>query len=173
MFSETLPERLSAVRFVDAGERLAGALEPAHYKRLAEIATLLPGGTAELQGSQDPFGPRVVRGTLQCEVRLTCQRCLQPVDVALSGDILWGLVRDEKAAGQLDRKLDPIVLDDGELWLRQAIEDELLLLVPIMPTHDMCDTGWTSDPEPDLAPARVSPFGVLSALKTEQGPKGE
>ena len=46
MFSEPIPERVSAVRFVDEGERLAGALDPAHYKRLAEIATLLPGGTA-------------------------------------------------------------------------------------------------------------------------------
>ncbi|NBS12464.1 MAG: hypothetical protein EBS77_07345 [Gammaproteobacteria bacterium] len=173
MFSETLPERLNAVRFVDAGDRLAGALEPAHYKRFAEIATLMPGGTVELQGARDAFGPRVITGSLRCEAELTCQRCLQPVVVPLVGTLRWGLVRDENAAAQLDREYDPVVLDDGDVWVRQVIEDELLLLVPIMPMHDMCDIGWTSDPEPDVAPERESPFGVLRALKTEQGPKGE
>lgn len=173
MFYETLPERLNAIRFVDAGEPLAGPLDPEHYKRLAEIATLLPGGQVELVGGRDPFGPPHLRGSVRCQVSLTCQRCLQAVEELLEGPIQWGLVRSEKAAESLDREWDPIVLEEGELWLRHAIEDELLLLVPIMPMHEACDTGWTSDPEPEVEPERVSPFGVLSALKTEQGPKGE
>ena len=169
MFSDTLPEHLNANRFIDAGETLSGILQPEHYKRLAEMATLLPGGTASVTGSRVPYGPRRVVGTLGCDVEMVCQRCLEPVRLRLDGSIAWGLVFSETEMQSLDKALDPILIEDGELLLRQAIEDELVLLLPIMPMHEACDSGWTPDPEPGDAPERESPFAVLTQLKNEQG----
>ena len=67
MFSEPIPERVSAVRFVDAGERLAGALDPAHYKRLAEIATSCPEGLLSYKAVGIHLDPRSC--AVPCSVR--------------------------------------------------------------------------------------------------------
>jgi uncharacterized protein len=100
---------------------------------------------------------------------MTCQRCLQPVTVTLKGSIHWGLVFSEGEMQGLDQELDPILIEEGQLFLRQAIEDEMVLLLPIMPMHDSCDSGWTPDPEPGDVSESKSPFAVLAALKNEQG----
>ena len=166
MFSDTLPEHLNANRFIEARETLSGTLQPEQYKRLAEMATLKSGGTVTLTGSRDPYGPRKVLGKIACEVEMTCQRCMRPVSLSLAGEIAWGLVFSDAEMQNLDKMLDPVVIEEGELLLRQAIEDELVLLLPIMPMHDACDSGWTPDPEPGDAPERESPFAVLTQLKT-------
>ena len=169
MFSDTLPEHLNANRFIDATDEISGPLEPQHYKRFSEMATLLPGGRATIRGSREQYGPRVVSGELQYEASMTCQRCLQPVTVALEGSIYWGLVFSESEMQSLDQELDPILIEEGQLFLRQAIEDEMVLLLPIMPMHESCDIGWTPDPEPGDVSEQESPFTVLAALKNEQG----
>ena len=69
----------------------------------------------------------------------------------------------------LDEELDPILIEEGQLFLRQAIEDEMVLLLPIMPLHESCDIGWTPDPKPGDVSEKESPFKVLAALKNEQG----
>ena len=169
MFSDTLPEHVSANRFIDATGDISGSLEPQHYKRFAEMAILLPGGQVTVRGSREPYGPRVVSGELQCEATMTCQRCLQPVTVTLKGSIRWGLVFSEREMLGLDQELDPILIEEGQLFLRQAIEDEMVLLLPIMPMHDSCDNGWTPDPKPGDVSENKSPFAVLAALKNEKG----
>ena len=169
MFSNTVPEHLNANRFIDATEEITGLLEPQHYKRFAEMATLLPGGQATVRGSREPYGPRVVSGGLQCEANMMCQRCLQPVTVTLRGSIRWGLVFSEREMQSLDRELDPVLVEEGQLFLRQAIEDEMVLLLPIMPMHDSCDNEWIPDPEPGDVLEKKSPFAVLATLKNEQG----
>ena len=169
MFSDTVPEHLNANRFIDATEEISGPLESQHYKRFAEMATLLPGGWATVRGFKEPYGPRVVSGELQCEAGMICQRCLQPVTVTLKGSSRWGLVFSEREMQSLDRELDPVLVEEGQLFLRQAIEDEMVLLLPIMPMHDSCDNEWIPDPEPGDVLEKKSPFAVLATLKNEQG----
>ena len=132
------------------------------------MATLLPGGTISIRGSRVQFGPREVRGGLLCGAEMTCQRCMQPVTVSLRGAIRWGLVSSEAEMQSLDRDLDPIMLDEGQILVRQAVEDELVLLLPIMPMHEACDSGWIPDPISGDALQKESPFAVLGALKNKQ-----
>lgn len=167
MFSVILPEHLNANRFIEAKEEISGPLDPQHYKRLLAFATLLPGGRVTVRGSRVPFGPREVSGNLDCEVKMICQRCMQPVTLLVTGAIRWGIVSSETEMQSLDRELDPVLLDEGQLLLRQAIEDELVLLLPIMPMHETCDSGWIPDTKSGDTLAKESPFAVLATLKNE------
>jgi Predicted metal-binding, possibly nucleic acid-binding protein len=171
MFSDTLPELLNANRFIDAQEAATAVLEPKHYQRLSQVATLLPGGQITLTGRRDPFGPRVVEGRVKCSVEMICQRCLETVTYELEGMIGWGLVFSELEMQSLDKQFDPILVVEGQLQLREAVEDELMLLLPMMPMHQACDSGWKPQAEDaDASSAeRESPFSVLSQLKNEQG----
>ena len=169
MISDTLPEHLSANRFIDAKEEISGPLDPQHYKRFAEMATLASGAKVSLRGYSEPYGPKLVVGELQAEAQMTCRRCLKPVTVVLESSLRWGLVFSESEMQDLEKDLDPILVEEGQIPLRQAIEDELVLLLPIMPTHESCNSEWISDTESVDISENKSPFAVLAGLKNEQG----
>tara|TARA_Y200000002_G_scaffold378582_1_gene386224 strand:+ start:988 stop:1500 length:513 start_codon:yes stop_codon:yes gene_type:complete len=169
MISDTLPEHLSANRFIDAKEEISGPLDPQHYKRFAEIATLASGANVTLRGYSEPYGSKVIVGELQAAAQMTCRRCLKPVTVVLESSLRWGLVFSESEMQDLEKDLDPILVEEGQIPLRQAIEDELVLLLPIMPTHESCNSEWISDTESVDISENKSPFAVLAALKNEQG----
>ena len=168
MFSDVLPELLNANRFIDAQEAGSAVLEARHFARFAEAATLQAGGQITLTGRRDPYGPRVIEGHLTCDATVTCQRCLQPMVVELSGEICWGLVFAESEMESLDKAYDPILVMEGQIRLREAVEDELMLLLPMMPMHSACDSGWKPD-ETVSQTERESPFAVLSKLKNDKG----
>ena len=110
-----VPEHLNANRFIDATEEISGPLESQHYKRFAEMATLLPGGWATVRGFKEPYGPRVVSGELQCEAGYDLSALSQPVTVTLKGSIRWGLVflRGKCRAWT---KVDPVLVEEGQLF---------------------------------------------------------
>jgi uncharacterized protein len=59
------------------------------------------------------------------------------------------------------------------LDLRELVEDELLLALPLVPRHDTCPVplNLTVDPVETDAPAeRKNPFAALQALKTRRSP---
>ena len=100
-------------------------------------------------------------------VRLECQRCLAPVEVALEIDRPFRFVADEAQAAALDAEMEEDVLVTSRaLDLREWIEDELLLALPIVPRHEACPQALTvgapAEPEPDETP---HPFAALAALK--------
>ena len=106
---------------------------------------------------------------LQASARLAlqCQRCLQPVEASLKVDRRIRFVRGEEEAATLDADIDDDVLAlTRSLDLRDLIEDELLLALPLVPRHEQC-------PAPLQAPVaelpeeeeRPHPFAVLAELK--------
>ncbi|MGE0673634.1 MAG: DUF177 domain-containing protein, partial [Methylibium sp.] len=104
-------------------------------------------------------------------VRLQCQRCLAPVEVALDCDRWFQFVATEDAAAALDADSEDDVLElTRALDLRELVEDEFLLSLPVVPRHDRCPEplvvpGDVLAAEP-VAPAKENPFAVLQALKT-------
>ena len=79
------------------------------------MATLSSGAKVSLRGYREPYGPKLVVGELQAEAQMTCRRCLKPVTVALEGSIRWGLVFSESEMQGLDKDLDPILVEEGQL----------------------------------------------------------
>ena len=119
----------------------------------------------------------VARATLGCE----CQRCLQPVAVAIGVDRWFLFVADEKTAAALDAELDPdsdldVLALPRHLDLHALLEDELLLALPLVPRHDACPHPLPL-PADDVsldAPedASAHPFAGLAALKRRNGSPG-
>jgi uncharacterized protein len=104
----------------------------------------------------------------QASLRLECQRCLQPVQTDLDLDRSFHFVSGEDAAAQLDADSEDDVLAlTRALDLRELVEDELLLALPLVPRHPVC-------PAPLIAPGDaqdaevadpVNPFAALAVLK--------
>lgn len=105
----------------------------------------------------------------ETRVALTCQRCLQAVEVALAVDCSYRFVADEAAASEADIDAEEDLLPTTRsLDLNGLIEDELLMALPLVPRHE------GGCPQPLVAPAptdepaletRKNPFEALAVLK--------
>lgn len=104
----------------------------------------------------------------QADVLRPCQRCLEPMRIALKVDHRLRFVHGEAEAARLDAESDEDVLAlEPALDLLALIEDELLLELPLVPRHDRCvDLASIGSAAPSGEEDKPSsPFQVLEALK--------
>lgn len=107
---------------------------------------------------------------------LTCQRCLKPVRVPMDLSTWFRFARDEATAAEIDADSEEDVLAlTRHLDLRELIEDELLLTLPLVPRHDECPeplpmSHGDAEVSAGEAEERPNPFAALAALK-ESGRK--
>jgi uncharacterized protein len=100
-------------------------------------------------GGHDARGRLRLRCTVKGNVKMLCQRCLKPVDVAVDSDRLLYLAASEADAERLETALadeDIEVIVTGQtLDLAGVVEDEVLLSLPIVPMHADCSVATTVD----------------------------
>ncbi len=116
---------------------------------------------------------RLITGSLQAEVNVFCQRCLQPLAIRLADDIKLALVRDEEAARRLAAELDPWICEDHRLDLAELAEEQLILCMPLVSYHGAGEclerknfvVGASVQQEASAEEARENPFAVLKSLK--------
>lgn len=173
------PLRLDVAAFADEGAQLSGRWPGASLTRLAESQSppqdvALPEVVWSAQGER-----RAVTGgeaelwlalQVQAPVWLTCQRCLQPYELPLALDRRLRFVRGEAQAEALDAETEDDVLAlSRSLDLRELVEDELLLALPIVPRHEVCPQplpmAVEADPLPEGEVERPNPFAALQGLK--------
>jgi uncharacterized protein len=101
-------------------------------------------------------------------VALQCQRCLEPVAVPLAVQRRFRFVQGEDAATQIDAASeDDVLAVTRALDLRELVEDELLLAMPLVPLHDVCPEPLPAARDDETPTQRTSPFAVLASLKRE------
>jgi uncharacterized protein len=168
------PRDLNLLRFAAAAGVLEGRTPAAELQRLAVDAP--PAGAGEVRwaarGERRGGAGREPETWLHLQahalVRLTCQRCLQPMEQALHAERSLRFVADEAEAERLDELSEDDVLalpPRGRLDLQPLIEDELILALPIVPRHEDCPEPLPLpvDDLPEEAPE--NPFQALAALK--------
>ena len=163
--------------------RVSGRWPLAGMERLAAGLVEVADSGAELvweaQGLQRTRSGAVPENCLhlqaRAQVKLQCQRCLQALEMDLAVDRHFLFVASEEEAARLDEHSEEDVLVlQPRLDLRELIEDELILAVPLVPRHE----GDCPDPLPmslgDLpeeAP-QPNPFAALAALRTRRDDSG-
>ncbi len=100
----------------------------------------------------------------------TCQRCLGPVDVPVAFQREFRFVATEELAEAQDEvsEEDVLVLS-RDFNLRELVEDELLMALPVVPKHDVCPAPvklQVADPDfvEDTA-EKPNSFAILEKLK--------
>lgn len=169
------PRRLDVAAFARTGAELAGTWPLAEMPRLLQDTLPPPDGAATVawavRGSSKPVagGEPELRLHLHAgtTLRMCCQRCLQPVTVVLDVRPSLRFVRGESQAEALDEAGDEDVLAlTAALDLRQLVEDELILALPLVPRHETCAEPLPMSAGDDAATAEApSPaFATLASL---------
>lgn len=176
------PERLDVRAFAQAGAQLSADEALAQFERLR--AEVPPGAdaagwlvkwsaTGELRPGARGADPSVwLHLQAQAELPLACQRCLSPVPVRLDVDRWFRFVADEATAAAQDEDSEEDVLAlEPRPSLRELIEDELLMELPLVPMHGVCPqpvvmaAGEVAAVAESAEPPRKNPFAELARLK--------
>lgn len=179
------PRRLDVQAFVLAQGQLQGEWPLAEMGRLQQDAlplTMTSPAQSVVWSAQGErravsVGEAELRLRLQARTALSlvCQRCLQPMTVRLDVRPLIRFVHGADLAQQLDEQGEEDVLDSSvALDLRELVEDELILALPLVPRHDVCPQPLAQadlGADADGTDSKAHPFAVLASLHRE-GSKG-
>lgn len=141
---------------------------------LAEFPRLSPqlaNTSGEVRGSvhfSRELGLPVAEVEVTGRLELTCQRCFGPMSVPIEQQERVAMVAGAAEADRAPPGRETILAPDHRISLRDLVEEELLLSIPIVPLHEPeeCEAASAQVSERDEAPAEEvqRPFEQLGEL---------
>ncbi len=171
MTEKIIPEHVDPLRYAEQGLGLDGLVHISDMQRLQSVSKTADAPVkVKLQFGIDEQGLLFLKGSLQTKLTLQCQRCMEPYIYEIMSDFALGIVETLDEANALPEHYEPAMAEEGKLALRDLIEDEIILNLPIIPRHrvedckvnlPLADAGWEQA-------KRENPFHVLKTLKQKQ-----
>lgn len=166
-----LPNKVDPARCAQNRLHYEGVYAASLMPRLAESTQGIHGDIdVSLNFGTDAQGLRVMQGKACIQVSLQCQRCNELFDTAVESEFTYTPLRANAEVPELPEDYDTVDVDEaGEIDLVELVEDELILSLPQIPTHEneecsqgKYDLSYGTLPE---AEERPNPFAALEALK--------
>ena len=164
--AKKLPKKINFFNFAKKEVKLNGDFKVSELSRLSEIASN-ENDKVEVDLSFRLENERIpcVEGIIKSILVLDCQRCLDSLQVDLKVPFNIAFARNEFQADSLDDKFEIYLIgDDEELETKDLITDEILLSIPMAPSHDY-DCGLKTDKGNIVEEVREHPFDVLKNIK--------
>lgn len=176
--SNALPEAVDAWRMVSGRRIFEGRIRLDSMPRLAMYLADTEGECGYLlEFDRDASGVATLGIHAQARLPLVCQRTLDRFELPVAVRQTLGLIRNEAEEAGLPEGCEPLlVTPDGMLRLADAIEDELILAVPVVPVSEVGAPAdgrvWQDNEdtqEPQKAPGQANPFAALAEWKKHAG----
>ena len=169
MLIEPLPNLLDVRKAAVRGVSVSGVLKPADLVRMREVLAGYEGSlSATLAFSRDEENRYLIAVSVEADLSVTCQRCLEPMPLHLETENLLAVVWDDEYASKLPRSMEPLITGEGPCNLWELVEEELILGLPAFSYHEAKDCNkilaGISQP-PEEGGGKPNPFNVLAQLK--------
>lgn len=184
MTKEFSPDRLDVRAFAQAQAHLEGQDPLSQYKRLAleaegphDDVQIRWAAQGELRTEPGALSQTWLHLQAEVDLPMVCQRCLTRAFIPVDVDRSFRFVADEATAEALDDESEEDLLAlSKDFALRDLIEDELLMELPVVPMHDVCPEAVplaSSDEDFNQATSeKPNPFAALASLRIAK-PKPE
>ena len=152
---------IDGFEFAAAGGSVHGAWPVSDLPRLRDMLHDDQGSIEYvLRGGRDAHGRPQFDLQAKARLNLTCQRCLGAVECALEPrtTLLLAATQAEIDAEPITPEMPERVVARRQMAVRDLVEDELLLALPIAPRHEEC-----------VAQGRVAPAGRQLPFATLRG----
>ena len=165
--SKQLPKTIKLFKFARKEASLHGDYKIATMPRISEIARNTEDRVkVDLSFYLENDKTPCIKGIIDTKIILDCQRCLEAFPVELKIIFNLAFVRYEDQAEELDSGFEVYVIGEEEdLDSIDLITDEILLTIPMAPSHDF-DCNLKIDKEEIVEEIRKNPFDVLKNIKT-------
>ena len=163
-----LPQSIDPAHFADTGESISGDLSIKGMERIEELLSDKEARVSfRLEFERDARQRINIRGDFCSTLGMLCQRCLQPVQVDVEHKIATVLITDEAEAATLPKNREGFLLRGKRLALSALIEEELLLALPLAPTHESASCHFVATDKAGHENDTQQPFRVLADMKSK------
>lgn len=172
-----LPETVDFVRQVELNRTMEGIYPISKLTRLGEVLLSKEGNVSAKLEFTHSVGIASLRGRVSAKLLLECQRCLNPLEIEVSGNFKFALVNSEDEFEFIPEEFEPYLLEGEEQSLIELIEDELLLSLPMVAIHEDDCSEYMAKQNSEIRAAieaekqAKNPFAVLQALKDDLNDK--
>lgn len=161
-----LPAHIDPIQLAEKGAHLVGALSLKGMPRLRQACL---DGVADIQvdlqfGRDEGGDVLELRGVARARLHVACQRCLEPMDLAFETDTRLLLLRAGERTDALAPQAEALTVD-GPVSLHTLVEDELLLVMPMIPMHPLETCPARERVATPVGPRRDAPLSALRRLK--------
>ena len=174
---QRLPVEVDPFKLVEQGRQFEGRMPLSDFPRLKDL--LFTSESTEndklvkvnLEFTRNETGLPVIKGQISAEMQMICNRCLDATTLNVVTQTEVVLVGSDAQAERLQDSFDIWLVEDQTLVLKDFIEDELLLAMPIVIAHDECEPArklieaLPDDEYSDEQQEKENPFAVLKDLK--------
>jgi uncharacterized protein len=169
--NKSLPDQLKLFNFAKKEISLSGLYQISDFPRITEIASNKKDNVrVELSFYLKNNKTPCVEGIIELDIVLTCQRCLDNLSIALKVNFNLAFVRNDQQSEELDSHYEIYVIEEEELATFDLISDEILLSIPMVPTHDY-DCIKEINEQEIVEGKSENPFAILKKLKIADGGK--
>ena len=169
--NKSLPDQLKLFNFAKKEISLSGLYQISDFPRITEIASNKKDNVrVELSFYLKNNKTPCVEGIIELDIVLTCQRCLDNLSIALKVNFNLAFVRNDQQSEELDSHYEIYVIEEEELATHDLISDEILLSIPMVPTHDY-DCIKEINEQEIVEGKSENPFAILKKIKIADGGK--
>jgi uncharacterized protein len=167
--SSRLPETLDFLKQAERRVSLEGLWPLAELNRFCDTLNDTSGELAANLFFGSSAGFYCLQGTVRASVEVICQRCAEPMQQELLGHFKLGLVTSDEKIGLLPPDMEPYLVEGEEQSIIDVLEDELLLLLPMVMTHQSECSEFLQKQNEQRRTDEVndSPFAALKDLKKD------
>ena len=176
---QRLPVEVDPFRLVDQGRLFDGRIPLSDFKRVNKL--LFKSSTDDLKAEKtrvkvhleftrtDTKLP-VIKGTINVDLSMICQRCLDSKYESLETSFEVVLVSTDEQAERLQEGFDTWLVEDQILFVNDFLEDEMLLAMPFVVTHEDCQPvrelieALPEEIQEQVSQEKENPFAVLKDL---------
>lgn len=135
-----LPQLIDPIECLQEEQVFEGSLDSNNLPRLSEALseanTSIP---YQLTFSLDEQGRCIVHCAITTCLKVICQRCAGSMELPVAIDSSLCVIANDKLAEKLPKRYEPLVTEEGMVSLKDVVEEELLLAIPMIPRHNEAD----------------------------------
>ena len=163
--SNSLPAQLKLFNFAKKEVSLSGQYQISDLPRISEIASNKTDKiNINLSFYLDNYKTPCIDGIISLDIVLICQRCLEELPISLKVSFNLAFVKYEKQGEELDSYYEIYVTEEDELATHDLICDEILLSIPMVPTHDY-DCMEIINKQEIVEEKSENPFAILRNIQ--------
>ncbi|MDG2394920.1 YceD family protein [Candidatus Thioglobus sp.] len=161
-----IPDNIKLLSFAKKGLIFSQTYSVKDFPRINEIVTNTDDKVkASLSFYIENGKIPCIEGSIEIDVALDCQRCLDEVKLNLNPTFKLAFIIHENQAEELDPSFETILNADEEFSTIEFLTDEVLISIPMIPMHSHeCQSYKDKSPVIEQE-ERKNPFAILEQLK--------
>ena len=169
--NKSLPSQLKLFNFAKKEISFSGLYQISDFPKISEIASNKSDNVRVdlsfyLKNNKTPC----VDGIIELDIVLPFQRCLDDLSLALKVNFNLAFVKHDQQSEELDSHYEIYVIEEEELAILDLISDEILLSIPMVPTHNY-DCIKEINKQEIVEEKSENPFAILKKIKIADGGK--